>query len=201
MKPIDISGTSALQGGEDIRKTLKITNPDGGRSIQEWYGRTPDSMPPPSIRARIFTRAKGKCCLTDREIRPQDTWELHHVIGLLEGGENRESNLAPALTDPHKEETIKQRKRKAKSDSIRIKHIGANDSSPYPIKSAGFTKIVRDKPRIKKDELPTLTRRSIYAHVFENDHSEASRHVECMINSTIHCKQKSEIPNGDEKEN
>jgi 5-methylcytosine-specific restriction protein A len=145
-----------------VTKAPKLANPDGGRAIPEWVGKHPDSVPPPHIRARIFQRGGGKCCLTGREIRPGDDWEAHHVIGLLEGGENRESNLAPALVDPHKEETAKQRKRKAKVDHTRIKHIGANDPSPHPIQSAGFEKSVRAKRGVDKSSMKPLARRDIF---------------------------------------
>ncbi len=145
-----------------MAKRQMIANPDGGRSIPEWIGKHPDTKAPPHVRARIFQRAGGKCVLTGREIRPGDDWDLHHIKGLLEGGENRETNLGPALRDPHKIETSAQRKRKAKTDHVRIKHIGANDPSPNPIKSAGFTKVVREKRGVDKSRLAPLPRRDVF---------------------------------------
>ncbi|RWF41621.1 MAG: HNH endonuclease, partial [Mesorhizobium sp.] len=38
-----------------------IDDPNGGRSVKEWIGKTPDSVPPATVRARIFLRADGIC--------------------------------------------------------------------------------------------------------------------------------------------
>lgn len=142
-----------------MTKVPMIDAPDGGRRVKEWIGNHPDSMPPQSIRARIFQRHRGKCCLTGRDIRPGDAWDLHHVVGLLEGGTNRESNLAPALRDPHKAETARQRKRKAKIDAQRIIHIGAKEPSPFQLQGRPFPKVQRDRVKIDKSVLPPLPRR------------------------------------------
>jgi 5-methylcytosine-specific restriction endonuclease McrA len=95
-----------------------------GRSVQEWVGATPDAKPPPSVRLRTFDRYDGFCYLTGRKIRAGDKWELEHIKSLRNGGENRESNLAPALVDPHKEKTAQERDEGAKADRIRKKHLG-----------------------------------------------------------------------------
>ena len=99
-----------------------------GRSVEEWLGKTPDSKPPPRVALRVFDRHHGRCYLTGRKIMPGDKWEVEHIKSLRNGGENRESNMAPALVDPHKIKTAIERDEGAKSDRIRKKHLGLHKS-------------------------------------------------------------------------
>lgn len=95
------------------------------RSLPEWIGKTPDDMPPPRVRARIFQAYGGRCHRTGRLIRAGDAWDLDHVIALINGGENRESNLAPILAGKvHKEKTAEDVKIKSKTARMRARHLG-----------------------------------------------------------------------------
>lgn len=94
------------------------------RSVPEWIGKTDDSMPPPRVRARIFLAHDGRCHITKRKIMTGEKWQPDHVIALINGGQNRESNLAPALVEPHKRKTAADVKQKAKSARVRAKHLG-----------------------------------------------------------------------------
>jgi len=94
------------------------------RSVKEWIGRHDDEAVPPRVRLRIFEHHKGICHLTGRQIRPGDAWDLDHVIALCNGGEHRESNLAPALRDKHREKTKLDVKLKAKVARIRKRELG-----------------------------------------------------------------------------
>jgi len=120
--------------------TPMIDNPLGGRSVQEWIGKTPDTKCPDRIRDRIFLRHKGICHISDAKIGPKDKWELEHIKALHAGGENRESNLAPALVEPHKIKTAKENKDRAKADRIRRKANGTWPKSKTPLRSRGFPK-------------------------------------------------------------
>lgn len=101
-----------------------IDDPNGGRKVKEWIGKTPDSRPPPTVRARIFLRHGGICHLSGQKIASKP-WELEHVKALGLGGENRETNLAPALVEPHKEKTKADNEAMDKADRIRLRHLGA----------------------------------------------------------------------------
>lgn len=63
------------------------------RTLPEWIGKTPDTSPPPRVRARVFIAAEGRCHKCTRKIVPGDSWTLEHVKALVNGGQNRESNL------------------------------------------------------------------------------------------------------------
>ena len=100
------------------------------RSVPEWIGKTPDSKIPPRVMLRVFDRYGGKCHWSGRKITPQDDWDCDHVLALANGGENRESNLAPILRGkPHKEKTALDVAEKSKTERIRKKHLGIEKSA------------------------------------------------------------------------
>lgn len=96
-----------------------------GRAVKEWIGKTPDTPVPPRVRLRVFDRHNGICHISDRKIQPGDKWEIEHIKPLHAGGENRESNLAPALEEPHKVKTKAEMALKKKVNRTRAKHVGA----------------------------------------------------------------------------
>jgi 5-methylcytosine-specific restriction protein A len=109
------------------------------REVPEWIGKTPDTPAPPRVRLRVFERYDGICYLSGRKIMPGDKWQLEHPQALINGGENRESNLAPALVEPHKVKTAEDVKQKAKNDRVRKKHLGIT-APRAKIASRGFAK-------------------------------------------------------------
>jgi len=94
------------------------------RSVDEWIGKTDDAKIPDRVRLRVFERYKGRCYLSGRVIGPGDRWEIEHVVALSLGGQHRESNLAPALVDKHKEKTKEDRKKKSKAEKTKKAHFG-----------------------------------------------------------------------------
>jgi 5-methylcytosine-specific restriction endonuclease McrA len=110
------------------------------RSIEEWVGKTDDEMPPPRVRLRIFQAHGGRCHRSGRLIRAGDKWALDHIIALINGGKNIESNLAPILEDSHKEKTAEDLAIKSKTYRMAAKHNGTWPKSKAKIKSRGFQK-------------------------------------------------------------
>lgn len=98
------------------------------RTVSEWIGRTDDTPAPPRVRLRVFEAHEGRCHISGRKIGPGDKWELDHVVALVNGGENRESNLAPALTSEHRKKTAQDVAQKAKDRRVRQKHLGIYQS-------------------------------------------------------------------------
>lgn len=111
-----------------------------GRSTPEWIGATPDSPIPPRVRLRVFEAHGGKCHRSGIKIRPGDRWDVDHVIALANGGQHRETNLAPILADKHKEKTAEDVAIKSKIARIRAKNAGVYPKSPFKIKSRGFAR-------------------------------------------------------------
>lgn len=107
------------------------------RAVPEWVGKTPDTPAPPRVRLRVFQSHGGICHIAKRKIAAGEPWQLEHVKALINGGENRESNLAPALTDKHREKTAEDLAEKSAVYRKAAKHRGIR---PRPrLQSAGFT--------------------------------------------------------------
>ena len=126
--------------------------PTNGRSVEEWVGKTPDSVPPVAVKLRVFARAGGRCHLTGVKIQPGDEWDLDHVkpLHLAAPGEtlNRESNLAPALRAPHRAKTAAENISHAQAHRVLAKHFGIWPKSRTPIRSRGFAKT---RPTIQQE--------------------------------------------------
>jgi 5-methylcytosine-specific restriction endonuclease McrA len=114
------------------------------RTVEEWVGKDADSRPPTSVRLRIFARHDGRCHISGVKIQPGDAWDVEHIKPLWQAqpGENlnRESNLAPALKQPHREKTAAENSARAKADRVRAKHLGIYPKSRHKIRSRGFPK-------------------------------------------------------------
>lgn len=102
------------------------------RSVPEWIGATPDTKIPARVRLRVFEAHNGRCHISLRKIWPGEAWECDHIQPLCNGGENRETNLAPALKLHHKAKTKIDVATKAKDDRIRKKHLGIYKAKPKP---------------------------------------------------------------------
>lgn len=63
------------------------------RSVPEWIGATLDTPVPPRVRARVLLRDNGHCRLCTRRLGASEKWICDHIIAIVNGGENRESNL------------------------------------------------------------------------------------------------------------
>ena len=109
-----------------------------GRAVPEWIGSSPDAAVPARVRLRVFERHGGKCHLTGRKIMAGDPWDLDHIKALCNGGEHRESNLAPALRDKHREKTAEDVAEKSKTYRMRAKHLGIWPKPKRKLQSRGF---------------------------------------------------------------
>ena len=111
------------------------------RALPEWIGKHDDQKVPDRVRMRIFDRENGICHITGNTIDPvRDAWDLDHRIPLILGGEHRETNLFPALQEPHRRKTAVEVKIKAKIARTRKKHLGIK-----PEKAGGFSKRFKRK--------------------------------------------------------
>lgn len=103
------------------------------RSVPEWIGRTPDSTPPPRVKLRVLERHNYTCFWSKQKINPGDKVEFDHVIALVLGGENRESNLVPALSEEHKVKTRKDVIEKVKRAKSLKKRYGLAKKTSRPM--------------------------------------------------------------------
>lgn len=111
------------------------------RSVPEWIAKHDDQKVPDRVRLRIFDRENGICHLTGKRIDPvRDEWDLDHKVSLILGGEHRETNLFPALREPHRRKSATEVAVKAKIARTRKKHLGIK-----PEKAGGFSKRFKRK--------------------------------------------------------
>lgn len=108
------------------------------RSTEEWIGKSDDTPIPARVRVRVFDTHKGVCHLSGRKIAAGEAWDCDHVVALINGGENRESNLAPALRDKHREKTAEDVALKSKVYRQRAKHLGLWPKSKTKWAKRGF---------------------------------------------------------------
>jgi len=102
------------------------------RSLSEWIGATPDTAIPPRIKVRLF-EAAGKCCQScQRPLRGGDRPEYDHRVALINGGQNRESNLQVLCSWCHGEKTGRDVGQKSASYRKRTKHYGIKRPSRMP---------------------------------------------------------------------
>lgn len=112
------------------------------RTVEEWIGKTDDTIAPPRTRLRIFDRCKGRCqgcgCKVGPAVKP---FAYDHITALVNGGENRESNLQ-ILCDPcHAIKTRKDMAEKSRFATRRKRQHGYRKSRPLPgTKASGIRK-------------------------------------------------------------
>lgn len=94
------------------------------RAVEEWIGKTDDSPIPPRVKLRVFQAHGGICHIAKRKIMPGEPWDAEHVKAIINGGENRESNLAPALRDKHPIKTAADMAEKARTYRKRKSNLG-----------------------------------------------------------------------------
>lgn len=112
------------------------------RTLPEWVADHPDQKVPPRVRARIFEAHNGICHIAKRKILGGEPWDLDHIVALVNGGEHRESNLAPALRDKHRAKTAEDVAEKSRVARKQAAHLGIKKASrPMPgSKASGIRK-------------------------------------------------------------
>lgn len=93
------------------------------RELPEWIGATDDEHVPNRVRIRVFDAFKG-ICAGECGGKIRGAWEIDHIVALINGGENRESNLQPLCVECHAVKTSGDLAEKSKTYRIRAKHLG-----------------------------------------------------------------------------
>lgn len=109
------------------------------RSVPEWIGKRPESMPGKLVLLRLYTRQNGLCaCGCNRVMNlNRDKIDREHTIPLIDGGENRESNLTLMLHEHHVPKTSAEASQRAEARQHQAK---AFTRPPSKWQSAGFAK-------------------------------------------------------------
>lgn len=120
------------------------------RTLPEWIGKTDDAPVPPRVRVRVFDKFHGHCRLCTRKLFAGE-WECDHIIAIVNGGENRERNLAPLCSSCHGRKTADDVFIKSKTYRTRSRHLGIRkrSSRPFP-----FGRNSRFKKKISGEIVP-----------------------------------------------
>lgn len=133
------------------------------RSVPEWIGKSDDSRPTKAVRLRIWDRHGGICHICSLPIQVGEEWHADHILALIEGGENREMNLAPAHARCNTTKAAGETSRKSASNRKKSKHIGIAKTTK-PIQSRGFARSPKSAKREKHSatQLPIPPRKALY---------------------------------------
>ena len=102
------------------------------RTLPEWIGATPDSAVPPRVRLRVFLRFDGLCQECGTAIIGK-RWICDHRAALINGGENRETNLGPIHEACDKTKTAADVRQKSKVYAKRRKNYGIEGRKSRPM--------------------------------------------------------------------
>lgn len=102
------------------------------RSVPEWVGKSDDSAIPGGVKDRIMRAAEDCCVRCDRKTIGKLRPEFDHVVPLILGGKNAESNLQLLCNECHGAKTKLDVKLKAKVARVRQKTFGIKKPSRFP---------------------------------------------------------------------
>lgn len=96
------------------------------RAVDEWIGPRPETPPPPRVKARIVVAQHHICaCGCGMELgRGGEIIEFDHTRALVNGGENRESNLQALRPACHARKTRADVEEKSRVARKKKKHLG-----------------------------------------------------------------------------
>lgn len=136
------------------------------RAVKEWIGATPDAKIPRRVKLRILDRYDWKCYKSKVDLR-HAKFDFDHIKALVNGGQHRESNIAPLLRILHKQKTAEDVTEKAAMAAKVAHHYDLDEpasramplgrESPFKARIGGGIKL-RNQPVAK----PPLPRRDIY---------------------------------------
>jgi len=103
------------------------------RTVPEWIGKTDDAPVPPHVRLRVFRDKGGVCAICTVKIRAK-RWVCDHHKAIINGGENRESNLQPIHEGcDRKVKTPADVGERKINDRVASKHLGVKKRKGRPM--------------------------------------------------------------------
>lgn len=102
------------------------------RSVPEWRGKNDDSAIPPRVKDRISFKTFDCCAICQRPVVGKLRAEFDHIVSLVLGGENRETNIRLICHECHAPKTALDVKLKAKVARVRKRHLGLKKPSKFP---------------------------------------------------------------------
>lgn len=115
------------------------------RAVPEWIGRSSNTHIPARVRIRVINAQQDRCgCGCGVKLgMAGEAIDIDHMIALINGGENRESNLQALRRPCHQMKTGKDVAEKSLTARRRAKALGVVKKSRNPIpgsKGSGMRK-------------------------------------------------------------
>lgn len=101
------------------------------RSVPEWIGANDDTKIPDRVRVRVFERHGGRCHSCTRKIQAGEKWTLEHLKALINGGENRESNLGITCSWCLPYKNAQDVSTKSRNYRVKKRHLGLRRTSRF----------------------------------------------------------------------
>lgn len=114
------------------RPTLTNFGDEMSRSLPEWIGKDDDTPIPARVKLRIFDKSGERCCHCARRIFGRLLPRYDHIVALVNGGENRESNLQLLCSECHSEKTRTDIAEKSVIYQKRAKRLKLKKGRPMP---------------------------------------------------------------------
>lgn len=92
------------------------------RELKEWIGKTADTAIPPRIKLRVKSRAND--CCENCGLRVRYGGQIDHTKAIINGGENRESNLRFLCRNCHGRKTADDVAEKSRAAKTQIHLAG-----------------------------------------------------------------------------
>lgn len=99
------------------------------RSTKEWVGTTDDTPIPPRVKLRVKARANDTCSVCGARVRYGA--QIDHTKALINGGENRESNLRLLCKTCHAPKTRSDVAEKSRAHKKQISLAGFKRKSRW----------------------------------------------------------------------
>ena len=118
------------------------------RSLPEWIGATDDTPIPARVKVRVFEMGGGRCVSCTLDIRGGLAPAYDHIRSIINGGENRESNIQLLCVPCHLVKTMADIKEKSRVYHKKAKHIGLKlkQGRPFPgSKNSKWKKMMNGK--------------------------------------------------------
>lgn len=133
------------------------------RAVEEWIGKTDDTPVPPRVRIRVFLKFGGICQECTLRIVGK-RWICDHRKAIINGGENRESNLGPIHESCDKTKTAADVAEKSKIYHKTAKHIGVSLRKGPPMsgsRASGIKFKINGPPVDRRTGKPFQSRRTV----------------------------------------
>jgi 5-methylcytosine-specific restriction endonuclease McrA len=121
------------------------------RPVKEWIGKRPESMPGKLVMLRLYAKQNGLCACGCGMVMNlnRDQVDCDHKLALIDGGENRETNLQLLLRQHHRAKTSVENSQRAQARRHQAKAFAKPKGS---MRGAGFRKGVPQRTATRKIE-------------------------------------------------